>query len=200
MNNYMIYEPYSRKKIKVTVTYDLARLFVAHFLNGRARPFCGQKYGIVIPGDDFVRGSLNFRPKRRPTDDQRKIFETMRINYLTFYDRNVLTMNTEYTSQTRFTQLSWINNVLAVQEMIKAIRVICPRIRYSFLDGSDLIQYRKDVRMMVIDKYADRFMSCEIEYVEDPIYASNKILYAMIYVRFRNFVQTEMFKIIALQS
>ena len=200
VNSYKIYDPFTRKQIDVTVTYDLAQLFISHFLNGRARPFCGQKYGIVIPQGDFITGSLNIAPRRTPSEDQRKIFDTLRINYLTYYDGNILTMNTEYTSQTIYTQLSWLNNVLAVQEMIKAIRVICPRIRYSFLDGDDLVQYRKDVQSFVIDKYSNRFQTCEIDYATNAAYDSNKIIYAVIRLRFRNFVQTEMFKIIALQS
>lgn len=199
-NCYDIYDPYSRKQISVTVTFDLAKLFVNHFLNGRSRPFCGQRYEVVIPQSDFVPGSLNFCPKRTPSDDQRKIFDDLRINYLTYYDGNVLTMNTEYTSQEAYTQLSWLNNVLSIQEMIKAIRIICPKIRYSFLDGDDLIQYRKDVQNFVIDKFADRFLSCTIDYATNSIYDSNKIIYATISVKFRNFVQTERFKIIALPS
>jgi hypothetical protein len=200
MNFYNIYDPYTRKEITVTVTYDLAQLFVEHFINGRIRPFCGQKYGIVIPSTDFVEGSLNFSPKRTPKEDQRKIFDDLRINYLTYYDGNVLTMNSEYTSQTRYTQLSWINNVLGTQEIIKAIRNLCPKIRYSFLDGDDLVQYKKDVQTVVIDKFADRFQSCTIEYANNALYDSNKILYAYIYIKYRNFIQTEKFKVVALQS
>lgn len=200
MNSYDIYDPYTRKQITVTVTYDLARLFVKHFINGRVRPFCGQKYDIVIPSDTFVDGTLNFSPKRTPSEDQRKTFDTLRINYLSYYDGNILTMNTEYTSQTELTQLSWVNNVLAVQELIKAIRALCPKIRYSFLDGDDLVKYKKDVQNMVIDRYADRFQSCTINYVTNANYDSNKIIYATIELKFRNFVQTEVFKIIALQS
>ena len=200
MNSYKIYDPYSRKQIKVSVTYDLAILMVEHWLNGRTRPFCGQKYGIVIPSADFVDGSLNFKPTRTPREDQRQIFDDLRVNYLTFYDGNVLTMNTEYTSQKRYTQLSWINNVLAVQEIIKAIRALCPKIRYSFTDGDDLVQYKRDIQTVVINKYASRFKSCTIEYASNAVYDSNKLIYAVIKVKFRNFVQTEIFKITALQS
>ena len=109
-------------------------------------------------------------------------------------------MNSEYTSQTEYTQLSWINNVLAVQQVIKAIRVLCPKIRYSFLDGEDLQNYKKDVQNLIVDKYSSLFKSFSIEYVEDGIYENNKIIYACLYAKFRNFIQTEIFKIIALQS
>ena len=127
-----------------------------------------------------------------------KAYLNINNDYLSFYDGDILTMNSEYTSQVRYTQLSWVNNVLGVQEIIKAIRALCPKIRYSFIDGDDLVQYRKDVQTVVIDKYRDRFKSCEIEYVEDEVYDLNKVIYAVIKIKFRNFVQTEMFKIIAL--
>ena len=200
MNYYDIYDPYTRKPETVTVTYHLAILFVDHFINGRIRPFCGQRYGIVIPNEELVDGSLNFSPKRTPKEDQRQIFDDMRINYLSYYDGNILTMNSEYTSQTKYTQLSWVNNVLGVQEIIKAIRRLVPKIRYSFLDGDDLTRYKEDVQSQVIDKFQDRFQSCTIEYAENAVYASNKLIYAVIKVQFRNFVQTERFKVIALQS
>ena len=129
-----------------------------------------------------------------------KELDTLRANYCSYYDGNILTLNSEYTSQIEYTQLCWINNVLAIQEMIKAIRVLCPKIRYSFLDGEDLTKYKEDVQNMVINRYANRFQSCTIEYVSNAMYDSNKILYAIIKVKFRNFIQTEKFKIIALQS
>lgn len=200
VNSYDIYDPYTRKQISVTVMYDLVRLFVKHFINGRTRPFCGDKYGVDIPLDNMVPGTLNFSPKRTPSLDQKQELDDMRINYLSFYDGNILAMNSEYTSQTEYTQLSWINNVLAVQQVIKAIRVLCPKIRYSFLDGEDLQNYKKDVQNLIVDKYSSLFKSFSIEYVEDGTYDSNKIIYACLYAKFRNFVQTEIFKIIALQS
>ena len=199
-NSYDIYDPYTKKQITVTVMYHLAQLFVRHFINGRIRPFCGQKYDIVVPSEDVVPGTLNFYPKHTPQLDQKVEMDDLRINYLSYYEGDILTMNSEYTSQTEFTQLSWINNVLGVQELIKAIRALCPKIRYTFLDGEDLSKYKKDVQNTVIDKYADRFQSCTIEYVSDALYDSNKVIYAVIKVQFRNFIQTEIFKIIALQS
>lgn len=200
INYYDIYDPYTKKEIPVTVMYDLARLFVKHFINGRTRPFCGQKYEIIVPTNNFVEGTLNFSPKHTPKVNQKAELDTLRANYLSFYEGNVLTMNSEYTSQVEYTQLSWIDRVLGIQEMVKAIRVLCPKIRYSFMNGDDLVKYKEDVQNQVINKYRDRFASCEIEYEEDGTYASNKILYAVIKVKFRDFIQTEIFKIIALNN
>ena len=96
--------------------------------------------------------------------------------------------------------MTWLHNVLAVQEIIKAIRVICPKIRYSFTDGDDLVQYKKDIQDNVITRYINNFKSLTIEYTENDKYDSNKIIYAVINVQFRNFVQTEIFKITAIKS
>ena len=200
MNSYDIYDPYTRKQISVTIMYDLVRLFVKHFINGRARPFCGIKFDIYIPQDNFVEGTLNFSPKNTPKGDQRQTLDDLRINYASYNDGNILAVASEYTSQTDYTQLSFINNVLAIQQVIKAIRVLCPKIRYSFADGEDIQNYRRDIKELIIDRYSSLFQSFDIEYVENSQYASNKIFYAILKVQLRNFYQTEIFKITALQS
>ena len=206
---YEIYDPYTKKHIAVTMTYHLAALFVNHFINGRTRPFCGQKYSVIIPTQDYIPGSLRFSPKTLPTgvnvtnsemSDEKDWLDTRRLNYCKFYDGKTLTVASEYTSQEEYTQLSFINNVLAVQEVIKAIRSVCPKIRYSFIDAGsdDFTRYKDDIDELIISKYANRFKTCEIEYMTDDIYTLNKIIYAVIRVRFRDFVQTEYFKITAL--
>ena len=122
--------------------------------------------------------------------------DDLRINYAGYYS-NVLVLETEYTSQEDYTQLSYINNVLIVQQVIKAVRIACPKIRYSFIEGSDLERYKEDVQA-ILDKYAQFFKSISMEYVEDTTYAKNKIYYAVIRVTFKDFVQSEIFKLTAL--
>jgi len=200
ITSYFVYDPYTYKQINVTIMYDLARLFVAHFVGGRSRPFCGQKYGVIIPLENYVTGSINFAPKHTPKVDQKAELDTLRVNYATFYDGAVLAVACEYTSQTQYTQLSFINNVLAVQEVIKAIRTVCPKIRYSFIDdgSDDFAKYKEDIDNLIMIRYANRFKSFSIEYVTDEVYTLNKIIYAVLSVKFRDFVQTEYFKITAL--
>ena len=148
----------------------------------------------------MIPGSLNYAPKRTPTEDQKEELDTLRVNYATFYEGSILTVACEYTSQTQYTQLSFINNVLSVQEVIKAIRVVCPKIRYSFIDqgSEELKRYKEDINNLIIAKYADRFKSFSIEFQQDELSTLNKVIYAVIYVKFRDFVQTEYFTITAL--
>ena len=195
-NSYDIIDPYSKKQIAVTVGYSLAKLMVNHFLNGRNRPLAGQLHDMIIT--DAIEGTLNFKPAITPSRNEKEELNDARINYASYYD-NVLVLETTYTAQEKDSQFSFINNILNIQEVIKAVRTKCPKIRYSFLDGDDLEKYQEDVQQ-VLDKYSSNFLSLTLEYINDAVYISNKIYYAAIKVQFRNFVQTEYFKVIALPS
>ena len=176
--------------------YNLCQLFVGHFINGRHRPFMGQLYGITFP--DVIRGTVNFTPKNTPKEDQKQEIDDLRINYAGYY-QGLLTMETDYTSQNRSTQLSWLHTVLLIQELIKAIRARCAKIRYNFMDEDSLKKYEEDVQA-VIDKFVSKFESITMEYVEDSVYKANKIFYAVISVQLKDFIQSELFKITVLRN
>ena len=122
--------------------------------------------------------------------------EDIRVNYATYIGED-LVIETEYTSQELYTQWSFLNNILATQEVVRAIRSRCPVIRYSFIDGEDLERYKADIED-VIAQYSSNFKSIEFSYVADPVYTNNKIFYAAIRVGFRDFIQTEWFKVTAI--
>ena len=106
-------------------------------------------------------------------------------------------METMYTNDTEYTQLSYLHNIMAIQEIIKLIRTNCPRTRYTFLDGEDLENYIDDVSTL-INEYKTNFKSIEVVYMNDEKYEMNNIFYAALKVRFKNFVQEEYFKITAI--
>lgn len=191
---YDIYDPYTRKQITVTIGYSIARLICMHFANGRSLVCAGKSNGWVIP--EIIEGTLNFVPKITPAGDQVNEMDDLRINFGKYYNGEFC-LASEYTSQEIYTQLSWINNVLSVQELIKDIRVACPKSRYKFITGSDFEDYKTDVKA-VIDKHTNKFKSIEIDYQSDSVYAANKIVYAVIKVSFKDFAQAEIFRIIAI--
>ena len=193
---YDVIDPYSMKQITVTMMYSMAQLIVAQFNNGRNLPLAGIKFGFTIT--DAIESTVGFTPTICPGINQKEDLIDMRINYAT-YISDSLVIESLYTSQEDYTQLSFINNVLAVQEVMKAIRTKCPSFRYSFIDGDDLEQYRKDVNE-VIDPFSSNFKYLSLEYMQDPYYTENKIFYATLAVQLRDFVQTEYFKITALGS
>lgn len=196
--SYDIIDPYSKKQISVTIGYDLAQLLVAHCDNGSNLPTAGMKHNMVIK--NAIYGTLSFNPTicPDPIGNQKEILDDMHINYASYID-NQLVIETLYTSQEKHTQWSYINNVMGIQDVVKAIRMRCPVIRYTFIDSEDLEQYRADVEE-VIAPYRTNFKTLELEYMEDATYSANKIFYAVLKVVYKDFIQTEWFKVTALSS
>jgi penicillin-binding protein-related factor A (putative recombinase) len=128
--------------------------------------------------------------------NQKQELVDLNINYLSMYD-GVPVMETMYVNDTEYSQLSYLHNIMGVQEIIKVIRTRCPRTRYTFLDGDDLETYIADVQT-IIKEYATNFKSISCEYMADEAYEQNNIFYAVLKVQFKNFIQEEYFKIIAI--
>ena len=191
-----VLDDYTRKPITVTCTYELATLLVEHFRDGRTRPLAGQLYGMVF--SKCIPGTESFIPKTTPKYDQKQQLVDARINYASYYD-GVLVIETELTSQEIDSQLSFINNVLAVQQIVKAVRTRCPKIRYSFIDGDNLDKYQNDVNA-VLTEYSSNFDQLQMVYLEDTTMIQNKVYSAAILVKFKDFIQEEYFKIYALEE
>lgn len=196
--SYDVIDPYTKKQITVTIGYSLAQLLVAHFDNGIILPTAGMKHKMVI--SDAIYGTLSFAPTicPDPIGNQKEILEDMHVNYASYID-NQLVIETLYTSQEKYTQWSFINNVMGIQEVVKAIRMRCPAIRYTFIDNEDLENYKADVEE-VIAPFKSNFKTLELEYVEDATYSANKIFYAVLKVVYKDFIQTEWFKVTALSA
>lgn len=196
INSYDIIDPYGRKQIPVTITYSLARIMLTHFIDRINCPTCGIKYGFVIP--EAIEGTVNFCPKITPTVDQKTMLSDACLNYAS-YINDVLTVETEYTCQTPYTQFSFINNIILVQDLIRYVRKECPKYRYTFITTNDLDDYRRDVEGL-FTRYNSYFDSLAFKYTRDDIMAANKIFQASIEVTFKNFEQTEIFKIYAMPT
>lgn len=193
-NYFNIIDPFTKKEITVTMPYLLIDKLANHISNGVGRPFAGIANKITFP--NIIDGTVNFYPVEIPGCDQKQELVDLNINYISMYD-GIPVMETMYTNDDEYTQLSFLHNIMGVQEVIKAIRSNCPRIRYTFLDGDDLETYIDDVKA-VIKEYNTNFKSIDVEYMADEKYESNNIFYAVLKVQFKNFIQEEYFKIIAI--
>jgi len=193
-NYFKIINPYTKKEVTVTLPYLLASRFVKHVDNGVARAFAGIPNGMTFP--EIITGTLNFIPYITPASDQKQVMADNCINYISYYD-GVPVLETCYVNYEEYTQLSFLQNILAVQEVIKAVRSNCPKTRYAFLDNESLDNYIEDANR-VINQFQSNFQSISMEYLEDEIYEANNIFYAAITVKFHNFVQEELFKVICI--
>lgn len=193
-NFFKIYDPYTSKQITVTAPYLLSSKMISHIANGVGRPFAGIMHGITFP--EIIDGTINYLPIEIPGNDQKQELVDLNVNYISYYDGTPV-METMYTNASDYTQLNFLHNIMAIQEVIKAIRTRCPRTRYTFMDGSDLQKYIDDATQ-IINQYSTNFKSISIQYMADERYESNNIFYATIVVQFKNFVQEEYFRVIAI--
>lgn len=195
-NSYDVIDEYSKKQITVTTGYTLAKLLPKHFSENRHSPVAGSLHGFIF--DEIVEGTVNFLPKIIPGKNQKDELFSKHINFISYLDK-VPVLESEYTTQEDYTGFSFINNTLAVQRVIKAIRVKCPKNRYSFMEEEDLIKYEEDVQA-ILNNYTSNFTTLRMEYAADPTYEQNMVYYAVLYVQFKKFVQAEVFRIIAINS
>lgn len=193
-NYFKILSPYTKKEITVTMPYLLVSKMVDHISSGVGRPFAG--FANKLEFSDIIEGSVNFLPVQIPTLDEKQELVDRNINYIGYYDGTPV-METMYTNQDEYTQLSFLSNVMGVQEIIKVLRTRCPRTRYTFLDGDDLEAYLEDVDS-ILKQFSPNFKKLSCQYMADERYESNHIFYAVLTVQFRNFIQEEYFKIIAI--
>lgn len=187
---YNVLDPYSYKQITVTIMYSLASIIVKHIETRRHQPFAGKRFNAVIP-DVLDKNTVRFAPKVIPGLDEKAEMEDLRVNFASYF-KDDFVIESLYTSQEDYTQLSFSNNVMAVQQVVKALRVKFPAIRYQFITSpEDLEVYEASVNEE-LSKYRANFAELRYEYIEDKTYVANKIYRAALYFRFNDFVQAEL--------
>lgn len=190
--SYDIIDPFSKRQISVTICYDIARLLIDHLNYRRNTPFCGELYGVNMPS--IVDGTVSYIPRIIPAVDQKQQLYDLHINYASIVN-GVLTLETQVNSQTEETQCSWINNIFVVQQIIRDIRTLCPRVRYSFINqSSGLDAYANDVER-VLKQHTDDVDALSFEYTSDDMELANHVFNATISVKFKEYVDFEKFTI-----
>ena len=193
---YEIRDPETKVRERVTCMYDLARAMVTHFANGCYRPMAGVANNMILT--NAIEGTINFTPRNTPSVNQKALLDDMRVNYAIFEDGRCVVQSL-YTSQEDYTQLSYGNNVLAIQEVVRSIRTACPKQRFTFASGSDFSSYADAVNALM-KGFQSNFAELRFEYQQNTLKAAQKIFYASVYFKFNNWAQTEVFEVYALNN
>lgn len=191
---YKIYDPETKVRIPVTMMYDFSRAAITHFATGAYRPLAGYANDMILT--NAIEGTINFSPRITPAINQKSLMDDMRINYAIFQDGQCIVQSL-YTSQADYTQLSYANNVLGIQEVVRSVRTACPKQRYTFTSGSDFTIYADAVNV-ILQNFKSNFAELSFSYEQNSLKASQKIFYAVINFRFNNWSQTEVFDVYAL--
>lgn len=193
---YDIQDPNTLKIINVTMMYDLAGLMVSHIADNANKPVAGIVNSFVLPSP--IKGTLNYVPIVTPTVNQKEAIEELHINYA-IYNEDDCVVQSEYTSQDEDTELSYINNVLAIEEVVRAIRIACPKNRYALITGYDLSDYSTAVSE-VLEYFSSNFSMLKFAYTANDVESMNKIYHASLQFKFNEWAQTEYFDIYALPT
>lgn len=194
--SYTIKDPSSGKNIEVTMMYDMAARLANSIEYAPAIPLAGIYNNFVL--ESAIKGTINFTPVITPMVNQKETFDKLKLNYAIF-EGTACVVQSCYSSQVEQTEYSWINNVINVQDVIRAIRIECPKNRYRLVSGTDLSAYADAVRV-VLNRFLSRFNTLEFTYVKDKVKSVNKIFYAVIKVSFGQWAQTEIFDVYALNA
>ena len=124
--------------------------------------------------------------------------DNIKVNYAIFED-NQCVVQSCYTCQDAYTQLSYLCNTMGIQRVLRAVRTACPRQRYSLSTSTDLQNYATAVNN-VLTNYTNNFAQLNFKYTQDDLKASQKIFYASIEFAFLGWAQTEIFDVYAINN
>ena len=194
---YEIYDPETRVRERVTMLYDMSRAAISIFADGAYRPLAGYINNMVLA--NAIEGTINFVPKITPAVNQKDMIDDARINYAIFSQGDCIVQALYTSKEGKLSQLSYVSNTLAIQEVARAVRTACPKFRYTFVTGTDFQVYADEVNK-VLKYYRNRFAELKFVYVEDRIESMHKIFHAAINFKFGNWSQTEIFDLYALTN
>lgn len=194
--SYQVKDPVTRRNIEVTMMYDFVECLVNHFDAGAFAPLAGTVNGFILK--EAIKGTVNFTPIITPTVNQKQAMDDIRVNYAIFEDDQCVVQSV-YSADPDYTQLSYVNNVLAIQEVARAVRTACPKNRFTFENTLDMANYAKSVNNVLVN-FASNFEELAFEYTQDRLRASQKIFYASIRFKFGTWTQSEIFDLFALSN
>lgn len=194
--SFQIKDPVTKRIIEVTANYDIAGCLVDHIANGPHNPLAGTVNGFILPS--AIKGTINFTPIITPVVNQKQAMEDIRVNYAIFENDNCV-VQTSRTAQDMNSQLSYINNVLAIQAVLRAVRTACPKSRYSLITGQDLSFYAKTVNN-VLSNFRSFFDKLEFTYTQDSLKVNEKIFHCSLKFAFKDWIQTELVDVYAINN
>lgn len=192
---YLIQDPETLKRERVTMMYDLAEKLTQHYLGNPFSPIAGIYNGFTL--DHAIEGTINYVPIIKPKANMKAAMDDLRVNYAIFENGRCVVQSL-YTDNGINTQLQYINNMLSMQEIARQIRTVCPEARYAIsADGANFSNYNNLING-VLEKYQGNFKVLELVYTADKRRAAQKIYYAGINFQFADWAQTELFDLVAM--
>lgn len=190
-----IRDPYSKKPSTVTVTYDMAYRLPMHWAEygGKHVPFAGNTYGII--DEDFMINSIY------PIYDECLHSEIMdelvdeRINFARINAKQRIVIGTQHTRQTIWSNLSELNNVCILLDIIRDCRKLCASYQYNFSEPEDIVRFNRDAEV-VLSAYEDsQIRSITARFDKNDWEATRGILHLYVEMIHKDLVKTTIIEI-----
>ena len=189
--HYQIRDPFTGKKVEVTMTYDLAGNLARHIeTRGLATPYTGETYATLRGA---VKGSLQPVLDESDEDLKEKLYD-LRLNYYEAIAENVFARGTQQTAQEDPTDLSEENNMLIVLEIKDRAEKESIARRYNFAEPTDRQLFTEILRNKVVD-LKSVVRSLEVYYDMSTDEELRSTIHCYIHVTFRTMAKSSIVEI-----
>ena len=139
--HFKIKDPFTGKKIPVTVTYMLAATLPKHIMtNGDHIPLVGEKYAKLT---GIVKNSLCPFIDADELDIKEQLYD-LRLNYFECLQENTFVRGTQQTSQEADTDLSEEHNMYVLLDMKRIVENRVSSNLYDFAEAEDRVRFKQD--------------------------------------------------------
>lgn len=180
--HYQIADPYTNKRIPMTVTYFFASFLPPHYRTfGNYIPFVGEGYAKIA---GHVKNSLKPIIDADDLSVKEEIYKA-RINYFECIAENNYVRGTQGTSQNYWSDLSEENNVAVVLEMKRMLENFVAKKIYNFAEPEDRKKFTEDAERMFSDYPNRKCRSFSVRFDMNKWEEERSILHCYLEVVFR---------------
>lgn len=191
IHNYAIRDPFTKKRVTVTISYFLSNQFIDHVT----------RYGIHIPFvKEFATLSGHVKDSMQPVVEEWEV-DTMeklnnaRLNYFTCIDENTFRRSTQNTRLAEETDLLEENNAVIYYELKRRITRDADTQLYNFADARLRQEFVEVERAKYASWIGTELESFDIDFAESEYEFNHKILHLYVSVVFRGLTKIVLIEI-----
>jgi hypothetical protein len=189
--HYQIRDPFSGKKVPVTMTYDLACNLARHIeVNGIQTPYTGEAFATLRGA---IKGSLVPVLDESDEDLKEQLYD-LKLNYYEAIAENVFARGTQQTSQDLESDLSEENNMLVTLEIKAIAEKESVARRYNMAEPSDR-QLFTEVLNEKIKYVRDMVRTVEVLYDMTAEEEAKQVIHCYIEVVFKTLAKSSIVEI-----
>ena len=189
--HYEIRDPFTGKRVPVTMTYDLACNLAKHIeLYGSETAYTGETYATL---KGAIKGSLVPVLDEADEDIKEKLYD-LRLNYYEAIAENVFARGIQQTAQNDESDLSEENNMIMLLEIKEIAERETISRRYNFAEPEDRAQY-SDVLNERIKPYRESVRSIDVFYDMTQEEERRSIIHCYIQLTFKTMIKSSIIEI-----